>query len=169
MKKYVIVSALEKEFPFKDELNVIYTGIGKINATISLMTNLYKNSDIDNVINVGSAGGVSNFKNEVVSCGTFIDGDMNYPGYEHDNIVFNSDLYSISTFDSFQTKIPSQKCDCIDMESYAFAKICKLKKVNFFCFKYISDTIGDNKQESEWIENYHKGRFLLKESVMKLL
>jgi nucleoside phosphorylase len=55
------------------------------------------------------------------------------------------------------------------MEGFAFAKICKLKKVNFFCFKYISDIVGDNQQEVDWIENYHKGRFLLKESVMKLL
>ena len=52
---------------------------------------------------------------------------------------------------------------------YAFAKICKLKKINFFCFKYISDIVGGNKQESDWIENYHKGRFTLKESVIKLL
>jgi nucleoside phosphorylase len=54
------------------------------------------------------------------------------------------------------------------MEGFAFAKICKLNKLNFFCFKYVSDILGESQQDVDWIENYQKGRFLLKESVIKL-
>jgi hypothetical protein len=55
------------------------------------------------------------------------------------------------------------------MESFVFAKICKLKKINFLCYKYISDIIGESKQEDNWLENYRQGRFLLKEKVINNL
>ena len=54
MKDYVIVTALEQEFPFKEEFNILYTGAGKINASISLLSYLYDNPTIKNVINVQS-------------------------------------------------------------------------------------------------------------------
>ena len=53
------------------------------------------------------------------------------------------------------------------MEGYAFAKICKIKKIKFFCFKYISDIIGEQNQEETWLYNYQNGRTLLKEMVIK--
>jgi adenosylhomocysteine nucleosidase len=168
MNDYIIVSALKEEFPFED-LNVLYTGVGKINATISLLSYIHKNSNIKKVINVGSAASISLQKNSVYECGVFIQGDLNYPGFKQDIITYNLAGYTISTFDSFQTSIPERKCDIVDMESYAFAKICNLNKINFFCFKYISDILGDKTQDSDWIENYHKGRFLLKEKVIQIL
>lgn len=166
---YVIVSALKEEFPFENEFNVLYTGVGKINASISLLSYLYNNPHIDTVLNVGTAAGIINKKNQVVSCGTFIEGEFDYPGYTLESIIINPDLFILATFDSFQTSIPKRKCDFVDMEGYAFAKICKINKIKFFCFKYISDIIGDNNQDLDWLENYHKGRFLLKEKVIKLL
>jgi adenosylhomocysteine nucleosidase len=169
MKDYVIVTALEQEFPFKEDFNILYTGAGKVNASISLLSYLYDNPNIKNVINVGTAGGVSVDRHQVYECGIYIQGDIMYPSYELETLTFHTSKYTLSTFDSFQKSLPERKCDLIDMEGFAFAKICKLKKVNFFCFKYISDIVGDNQQEVDWIENYHKGRFLLKESVMKLL
>lgn len=167
MNDYIIVTALKKEFPFDDELNVLYTGVGKINATISLLTYLSDNIHIKTVINVGTAAGIINKKNNVVECGTFIEGDMDYPNYTIEPIIKNLNSFTLATFDSFQTTIPKRKCDFIDMEGYAFAKICKIKKINFLCFKYISDIIGEENQEETWLHNYQNGRYLLKEMVIK--
>ena len=164
---YIIVSALEQEFPFDKELNVLYTGVGKINASISLLTYLYNNPHIDTVINVGTAAGIIEKKNQVVSCGTFIEGELDYPSYVLEPIIINPNLYTLATFDSFQTSVPKRKCDFVDMEGYAFAKICKIKKINFFCYKYISDIIGEQNQEETWLYNYQNGRTLLKEMVIK--
>ena len=169
MNDYVIVTALEQEFPFRHEFNILYTGVGKVNASISLTSYLFANPNIKRVINVGTAGGISINKYQVYECGVYIQGDMKYPSYELEVLTFYSDKYKLSTFDSFQTSLPERKCDLVDMEGFAFAKICKLNKINFLCYKYISDIVGDSTQDSDWIENYQLGRFLLKESVIKLL
>lgn len=168
-EQILIVSALKEEFPFEGEFNILYTDVGKINVCIKLLEHLNQNPNIHTIINVGSAAGINCTKNIVLECGNFIEGDLDYPNYVPDTITFNPNLNTLATFDSFQTTLPKRTCNCIDMEGYAIAKICKLKKVNFFCFKYISDIIGDINQDSEWIKNYQKGRFLLKEKVIKLL
>ena len=79
MKDYVIVTALEQEFPFKEEFNILYTGAGKVNASIYLLSYLYDNPTIKNVINVGTAGGVSVDRHQVYECGIYIQGDIMYP------------------------------------------------------------------------------------------
>jgi len=165
----LIVAALEQEFPFKNEFNILYTDVGKVNASINLLTYLEKNKNIDTIINVGSAGGIDVPTNSVVECGTFIDGELNYPGYVLETITHNPTKLTIATFDTFQTKIPLRYCNCVDMESFVFAKICEIKKLKFLCYKYISDRVGDTNQETNWLENYQNGRYLLKEKVISNL
>lgn len=163
----LIVTALKEEFPFETEFNILYTGVGKINASIVLLEYLHTNPNVTRIINVGTAAGTLQEKNCVVSCGRFIEGDLYYPSYVLEPIVFNDQLKTLATFDTFQTKTPDRKCDCVDMEGYAIAKICKIKEINFLCFKYISDIVGETNQETEWLDNYKNGRFLLKEFVIK--
>jgi adenosylhomocysteine nucleosidase len=169
MKNILVVSAIPAEFPFSKELNILYTGAGKLNASISLLSYLDSHSQINTVINVGTAGGVDVNKHAVIECGTFIQGDLDYPGYELETIVTDSNKYTLSTFDMFQTTTPKRQCNCIDMEGFAFAKICKIKKLKFLCYKYISDIVGETNQESKWLENYQSGRVLLKEKVISNL
>lgn len=165
----LIVAALEQEFPFSTEFTTLYTGVGKTNACISLLNYLENNKTIDTIINVGSAGGINVPVHTVVECGRFLDGDLNYPGYNIEIITHDADKLQIATFDSFQTKIPARFCNCVDMESFGFAKICEIKKIKFLCYKYISDRVGELNQEFNWLENYQKGRFLLKEKVITQL
>lgn len=164
MKNILIVAALIEEFPFGDEFNVLYTGVGKVNATLSLYSHLSKNEDVETVINVGSAGGVSCKKNSIIRCGTFLDGQLDYPGYVEEKIFFSTGL-TICTFDNFIKDKPEKTCDCVDMESFALAKVCKKLKMDFLCFKYISDTIGEENQANEWLENCKEGKDLLREAV----
>lgn len=167
--KHVIVAALEQEFPFKNEYNILYSGVGKINASISLLSYLHENPNINTVINVGTAAGVTTQKNTIVQCGIFIEGDLDYPGYLSETIIIDDSKLKLSTFDFFQKDIPKRECDCIDMEAFALAKICKLKKINFLCYKYVSDIIGEVNQEHEWNQNYQNGRFLLKSQINNII
>ena len=169
MKNTLIVTALKNEFPFETEFNILFTGAGKLNASISLLSYLEINSDIKTIINVGTAGGIDVNKYNVIECGTFLQGDLDYPSYELETITTDNTKYVLSTFDSFQTSLPKRKCNCIDMEGFVFAKICQLKKIKFLCYKYISDIVGEQNQEDNWLDNYHNGRRLLKEKVINLL
>ena len=42
------------------------------------------------------------------------------------------------------TKVPKIKTDLVDMESYAYAKFCKLYNIKFYCYKYVSDNANKN-------------------------
>ena len=168
MKNVLIVAALTEEFPFADEFNVLYTGVGKVNATLNLCSFLMRNEQIKTVINVGSAGGINCKKNSIVQCEIFLDGQLDYPGHVEEKLHFSAGQSTICTFDNFIKDKPQKTCDYVDMESYALAKVCKKLSVDFLCFKFISDIIGEDAQESQWVENYKEGKYLLRESVRRI-
>jgi adenosylhomocysteine nucleosidase len=165
MKNFVIAAALNKEFPFKDEFPIVYTGVGKVNATFNLYSYLNNYPQTQLVINVGSAGGITERIGSVIECGTFIDGQLDYPGYIEEHIVHQASKKICLTYDNFITKTPNKIGHCVDMEAFALAKTCFLMGVNFLCFKYISDIIGENNQENKWLENHKSGKDLLKEII----
>jgi adenosylhomocysteine nucleosidase len=169
MNNVLITAALETEFPFKNEFPILYTGVGKVNATFSLCSYLKNNPSIELVINVGSAGGLNEKIGSIIECGTFIDGQLSYPGYIEEHIVYKSDKKTCLTFDNFVTEMPKNFGNCIDMESFALAKTCYLMGINFLCFKYISDIIGENNQENKWVENHKDGKDLLRKAIINIL
>jgi adenosylhomocysteine nucleosidase len=165
MKNFIIATAIKPEFPFDNEFPVIYTGVGKVNATLSICNYLNKNPQTQLVINVGSAGGINHRKGSVIECGIFIDGQLSYPNYVEEHIVFQASKNTCLTFDNFVTETPNKHANCVDMEAFALAKTCQTMGVNFLCFKYISDIIGEKNQENKWLENYKDGKDLLKEII----
>ncbi|GIS35578.1 MAG: hypothetical protein Ct9H90mP6_08350 [Gammaproteobacteria bacterium] len=51
------------------------------------------------------------------------------------------------------------------MESYAIAKMCKLKNIDFRCFKFISDN-ADNEAKDDWVsQSFTAQSYLLKKLV----
>ena len=42
------------------------------------------------------------------------------------------------------------------MEAYALAKLCLIEKINYLCFKYISDEANEN-ASTDWNKNVSKG------------
>ena len=74
----------------------------------------------------------------------------------------------VGSGDTFATSTPEIKCDLVDMEAYAIAKICYLKAIKFRCFKYISDNadIGAN---DDWIKNVSMGKKLFIKKMRHLL
>ena len=74
MKSVLVVAALPEEVSFEIEDDILYTGIGKINATYRLTKALSKKK-YDLVLNLGTAGSKNLTKGEIVYCSMFEEPD----------------------------------------------------------------------------------------------
>ena len=130
------------------------------------------------VVNFGSAGAISKNLEGIVECTKFYQRDMDVtalmnlkigetPFDDINEIILSSNGYSCGTGDSFVTGSIPIKVDVVDMEAYAFAKVCKLENVNFRCFKFISDN-ADESASLDWKENCKKGAELFKQKLKVL-
>ena len=162
--KQIFIAALREETPNLDKFH--HSGVGKINASIKLMEliQLYKPTQ---VINYGTAGSLKNEIYGLIECTTFIQRDMDARGLLNfklgetpfdpiSTISISNEGYICGTGDTFVNNQLEVKCDIVDMEAYAFAKICKVYDIDFKCYKYISD-YANNDSSNDWNENCHKG------------
>ena len=70
---YVLAVALEDEIEgIEGNYNTIYTGVGKINATMALTKYLTENPDTEIVINYGTAGGIDPNMKGMLHVGKFV-------------------------------------------------------------------------------------------------
>ena len=175
----LILVAVEEELSLKDlpDLQIHYTGVGKINATIKTIE-IIKDYSPAQIINYGTAGSLNKKLTGLVEVTRFFQRDMDAsplgfkigqtPFDSVDEINFGTGGYSCGTGDSFVTKTPKLKTDLVDMEAYAIAKICYLNDIDFRCFKYISDNadIGAN---DDWIKNVSMGKKLFIKKMRHLL
>ena len=75
--EYLIVCALASELPEVLPEKVLFTGVGKVNATYVLTRYLCNHPEVKTVINYGTAGKAHQVnKGELVKCTTFLQGDM---------------------------------------------------------------------------------------------
>ena len=166
-KNTLIAVAMKEELSLEqaDGWNVIYTGIGKVNALISVNQALTEFKP-DNLINFGTAGSSRSNLKGLHEVTTFKQRDMDLRSLglslgvtlnDHINdICLDRPGLSCGTGDSFVTANQELKTDLYDMEAYALAKLCLIEKIKFFCFKYISDE-ANKKASSDWNENVSKG------------
>ena len=170
MSNILIVSALSKEIPNRwegglENHSILYTGVGKVNATYNLTKVLMDDRDeYDLVINYGTAG--SKVYNGLVDCTKFIQRDMDATplGFikgetPYDDSPSMIDFSHIEnpigknltcyTGDTFATDLTPYD-DVVDMEAYALAKTCRNFEIDFVSYKYITD---DGNPE-DW-ENFH--------------
>ena len=167
MSRILIVSALRQELSDIDD--VLYTGVGKVNATYKLtnvLTKVYGKDRFDLVINYGTAA--SKTYSGLVDCTKFIQRDMDAtpmglkigetPFDNEPSMIDFSDIknpigknLTCYTGDSFVTDI--QYMDVVDMEAYALAKTCRNFGINFVSYKYISD----DGNADDWEKNCGKG------------
>tara|TARA_B100001063_G_scaffold101877_1_gene95087 strand:- start:887 stop:1420 length:534 start_codon:yes stop_codon:yes gene_type:complete len=171
----IFVAALKEETPGLNFFH--FTGAGKINATYNL-TKLIQKYRPDEIINFGTAGAITKNLEGVIECTQFFQRDMDVsallnlkigetPFDNINEIILSKNGYSCGTGDSFVTGAISINVDVVDMEAYALAKVCKLEKVNFRCFKFISDN-ADESAKVDWIENYKKGAKLFKHKLKEI-
>jgi len=189
-KNILIVSALEIETQGKlDDWDVIYTGVGKVNATMTLVDRLtdYNYVKPDLVINYGTAGSRKIKKKTLVDCTKFVQRDMDVTGlgflrgetpFEQDppviiqpqNIDFNpiGRNATCGTGDCFVEDKSQYYGEVVDMEAYAIAKVCYLYGVPFISFKYITDG-ADEQAHEDWEANLADGIVEFKKKVLDKL
>ena len=177
--KYIIVAALEQETAnagLEQYAPVVYTGVGKVNAAINLYDAILKYQP-DLVINYGTAGSL-NGKNGLYHIDTFIQWDMDTTplGTPRGVTPFSDEKLPeatgivLGTGDSFMIDADSQlegltvRIDLVDMEGYALNKVCDHLKVEFHCYKNVSDSANSDADE-DWSNNVSSGVTLFKEML----
>jgi len=190
-KKTLIVCALEIETQGQlDNYDILYTGVGKVNATFELTRKFGKYGSYipyDMVINYGTAGSRKIKKKTLVDCTKFIQRDMDVTGlgfmrgetpFEQDppfviqqqNIEFNpiGRNATCGSGDNFAEDKSQYYGEVVDMEAYALAKVCYLYDVPFISFKYITDG-ADEQAHEDWEANLADGIIEFKEKVLDKL
>ncbi len=196
----LIVSALEietqgklKHLPVHD---VVYTGVGKVNATYTLTRRLSWESSINQksrktlVINYGTAGSRKIKKGQLVDCTKFIQRDMDVTGlgfmrgetpFEEESVSSPPmTIKSTSEFnpigrkalcgsgDNFVEDKSNYYGEVVDMEAYALAKVCYLFDIPFISFKYITDG-ADEQAHEDWEKNLADGIEVFQSRVLSEL
>lgn len=138
---------------------VLYTGVGKINAAANLARRLAElrcsGETPSKVLNLGTAGSRSVRAHTLVACRRFSQRDMDVSGlgFERGVTPFDSapavlefpplftslPQLTCSTADSFATHLHDVDGDVVDMEAFALARVCVAERVPFGCAKYVTD------------------------------
>ena len=156
----------------KHRVDVLYTGVGKVNAAIALTRRIARlrreGRGPPLVVNFGTAGGVSVAARTLVACRQFVDRDIDVgalgfapgvtpfdelpPMLEFPACFDGLPEAVCGTGDSFATSAQRVECDVVDMEAYALAKACRIEGAGFACAKYVSDG-ADADAAAHWQEN----------------
>jgi adenosylhomocysteine nucleosidase len=162
MKKPLVVMALPQESRGLLEragAEVLYTGVGKVNAAASLARRLAElrcsSATPSRVLNLGTAGSRSVRAHTLVACNQFAQRDMDVSGlgFPHGVTPFDTapavlefpplfttlPQLTCSTADSFATHRHEVDGDVVDMEAFALARVCVTEQVPFACAKYVTD------------------------------
>jgi len=164
--KTIVLVALQDEAPgLQHMMNVFYTGVGKVNAAMTA-AQVIERYRPDRVINIGTAGGITvgpglheatRFVQRDIQCQGL--GCSNGQTPFEDDIILTTGTAGLtcSTGDNFvmnpELDIPA---DLVDMEAYAIAKVCLRNRVEFCCFKYITDQ-ADNQAHDSWKDSVSQG------------
>ena len=172
----LLVVALENELPNQLAVGwqIVYSGVGKVNAAITLCDALASFRP-KRVVNYGSAGALRKGLSGLCRVTRFLQRDMDARAlgfslgqtpFEDDVIIdFDSGGLSCGTGDNFVIAPPEMSCDLVDMEAYALAKICQQKGVEFNCFKFISDNAnGDS--ANDWVQHLELGASVFAEEIL---
>ena len=185
----LIVCALEIETQGQlEDYDILYTGVGKVNATFKLTKRL--SGEVVSgfvpklVINYGTAGSRKIKKKTLVDCTKFVQRDMDVTGLgfmrgetpfedepplmldfgitEYNNIRRRA---TCGSGDSFVEDRTQYYGEVVDMEAYALAKVCYNYKIPFVSFKYITDG-ADEQAHEDWEKNLADGIEEFKKQVL---
>ena len=154
---------------------VLYCGVGKVNAAITLTRALAGYARVERtmplVVNFGSAGSPVHPPGSLLSCHAFIQRDMDVRGLgfpvgvtPYDEVPatlrFTPRFTHLTTAvcgsgDSFVTAGRGEDYTVVDMEAYALAKACVLEHAEFVSVKYVTDG-ADHTAADDWQANVHK-------------
>ncbi len=139
--------------------DVLYTGVGKVNAALTLARRLAEircaGNGLPLVVNMGTAGSRSIPAHTPVAATRFAQRDMDVSGlgFAPGTTPFDATPAIIefppvftqlrpvlcSTADSFATHRHEISGDVVDMEAFALARVCLAENASFGCVKYVTD------------------------------
>ena len=174
-----------------DDYDILYTGVGKVNATLKLTQRLQINRTLPPipklVINYGTAGSHHwrYSKGDLVDCTRFVQRDMDVTslGFKLGQTPFEEDIPIILQSESeFNPIGKNALCgsgdsfvdgdvefgNIVDMEAYALAKVCRSYGIPFISFKYITDG-ADRDAGADWEKNVGNGIIKFKKKVLDKL
>lgn len=143
-----------------DPYKPLFAGMGKVNAAYHLTKRLAawreeNGAPPDMVLNLGTAGSSVFKTGTIVNCTRFVQRDFDAtalgaphfvtPFDDAPAILENGHRFAdypegtCGTGDNFMTDGKMSAWNVVDMESYAFAKVCWFEKIPFGCLKYIAD------------------------------
>ena len=164
--KIVILAAIEEEIlpRYFSNFELVYTGIGKINAAYTTSKVIYEKQP-DYLVNVGTAGVLtSSLINQVCHISKVIERDAlceplsprgKFPN-DSSPSEFSNELnfgYKLATGDSFVTSpdpwLLENSIDLVDMEYFSIAKVSHMHQIPCFSLKYGSD-IANKDAARDW-------------------
>jgi adenosylhomocysteine nucleosidase len=170
----LVVMALEMEAQgrfAKAGVDVLYTGLGKVNAAYRLaqaLTLAKSGGALPLVVNFGTAGSRRFRTGALVACDRFVQRDMDVTalGFEPYHTPFEEVPHPIEfprvftelehgvcgSGDRFEAAGDAPPWDVVDMEGYALAKVCLLEGADFACAKYVTDG-ADHTAANDWEAN----------------
>lgn len=156
----VMALSVEAQGRFEAEgVEVLYTGIGKVNAALNLARRLaeLRGSGLrpSLVVNFGTAGSRRWSTGALIECTRFEQRDMDVTGLGFSlgetpfeevpkTLTFPRSFPHLpegvcGTADRFDNRSDLLAWDVVDMEAYALAKACWFEGHPFACVKYVSD------------------------------
>ena len=162
-KNTLILVALEAELPKEmiPSWNVVYTGVGKVNAALKGSQYVARHKPM-NLVNFGTAGAFNPELRGLLEVTQFFQRDMDArdlgfalgqtPFEEAPCFSAHRPGLSCGTGDSFVTAPTELLTDLVDMEAFALAKLAQMAGIHFSCFKYVSDQADEN-SPSAWKDN----------------
>lgn len=183
-KRPLLVFAMEMEaahaFPTP---NIVFTGIGKVNAAYGLMKGIQEFKP-DLIVNLGTAGSNYLKKGEIACCTSFVQRDMDATplGFEKFKTPYSKHGVEINygikldnfheficgSGDSFDVEHSGEMYQVVDMEAYALALISKEENIPFLCLKYISDG-ADRGAVDDWRTEVKKAAKRLHEVLTEFI
>jgi adenosylhomocysteine nucleosidase len=169
----VMALELEEQGRFRERgVEVLYTGVGKVNAAYRLTRRLAEERARGHtplVLNLGTAGSRAHATGSLVACRRFAQRDMDVSGlgfpvgrtpFEDavpDELEFPEVLTGLvhatcGSGDRFEAHSAALPWGVVDMEAYALAKVCWLEQVPFACAKFVTDG-ADGTAAGDWQSN----------------
>jgi len=138
--KTALVIALKEEFDHYDLL----TGVGPENVKKNFNNFISQNSDLKTIINYGTCGSLNEKYHGMYNITTFAN--------TLDNRVLGDGkgLKLISHFEFMTEKDKNNDADLVDCEAFWLKELCELNKIDFYCFKFVSDYVGKNTIDDFW-------------------
>ena len=179
----LIITALESELKRESlpaGVEIVYSGIGKINATLTTIKAIHQYSP-RRILNFGTAGKVNPDLHGLLSIGKVIQRDMlteplaprgKTPFCTRPHEYLSNGKFICGSGDSFVTAhdswLHSQGIDVVDMELFAIAASAHEHQIPWDAYKYITDDANEQ-SGNDWQEKVNHGEDLFLQELKQLL